>query len=174
MEGTKPSWSAYKAVRPAEEGEVRDFIMRGHKIWSLFIESIPELDTVQHLSESEALPKAFRSSKGGDFLFRAIALPMIMRCLRRAQTFGMKEHSFLKRFAKLPRALNKEPWLGVLWDGSNMTIGEKNIKMADNLILWMVNCDPQETKLQPVTLKRQLAVLLHKPATECRLPPKVG
>lgn len=122
MEGNKPSWQAYKAVRPTKETEVQDFIDRGHKIWDRLIDTIPELRRVENLKASEPLPKAYRSAKGGDLLFRAIALPMIMRCLRQAQRFGMKEQSFLKRLAKMPRSLNKEPWLGVLWDGSNMII----------------------------------------------------
>lgn len=73
----------------------------------------------------------------------------------------------------MPRSLNKEPWLGVVWDGSNMIIGEKNIKMADSLILWMVNCDPQESKIQSAALRKQLGILLNKPPDECRLPPKI-
>lgn len=173
MEGNKASWQAFKAVRPGKENEVQAFINRGHEIWNLLLDSIPELQKVQNLSSSKSLPKAYRSTEGGDLLFRAIALPMLMRCLRRAQSFGMKEQVFIKRFAKIPRALNKNPWLGVLWDGGNMVIGEKNIKMADGLILWMVNCDPQESKIQPMTLKKQLATLLNKPADKCSLPPKI-
>jgi DNA sulfur modification protein DndB len=166
-------WKSYKAVRPANESEVQDFIQKGHKFWDRLIDSIPELQRVQDLLPSESLPGGYRSTKGGDLLFRAIAFPMITRCLRRAETFGMKEAVFIKRLAKIHRMLNKTPWLGVLWDGSNMMISEKNIKMADGLILWMVNCDPKEIKIKSTVLKKQLGSVLNRPADNCRLPPKV-
>ncbi|NOS76984.1 MAG: DGQHR domain-containing protein [Nitrospira sp.] len=166
-------WKAYKAVRPASESEVQDFIQKGHKIWDLLIDSIAELKRVRDLPPSASLPAGYRSTKGGDLLFRAIAIPMIARCLRRAETFGMKEKVFIKRFAKIPRVLHKTPWRGVLWDGSNMMISEKNIKLADGLILWMVNCDPTESKIKSAILKKQLGNILIKPADTCSLPPKV-
>ena len=73
---------------------------------------------------------------------------LITRCLRREVTLGMEEVVIIKRYAKIHRVLNKTPYLGVLQDGSNMMISEKNIKMADGLILWMVNCDPKEGSIK--------------------------
>lgn len=174
MEGKRANWLGFKTVRPTEEIVVQEFIKKGHNFWNLLIAAIPELRKVQNLVGEESLPKAYRSSKGGDLLFRAIAPPMIARCLRRAQTLGMKENTFIKRLAKMPRSLNKAPWLGVLWDGSNMIVGEKNQQVAESLVLWMVNCDPHERKYQSGDLKKRLGVLLNKPADECQLPVKLA
>jgi hypothetical protein len=86
----------------------------------------------------------------------------------------MNERLFIERFARIPRSLNEPPWLGVLWYGSNMIIGEKNQQAAEELILWMVNCDPNEREYNAADLKKRLAVLLNKPADECQLPAKLS
>lgn len=173
MQGKRAAWQLFKTVRPNDEATVQKFIMKGHSFWNAMIDAIPELKKVRDLDAAKPLPKKFRSTKGGDLLFRAIAPPMIVRCLRRALTFGMTEADFVKRFAKIPRSLTKSPWLGVLWDGSNMIIGEKNQQAAEHLILWMVNCDPQEKKIQADALRKRLAIILNKQPEECQLPAKI-
>jgi DNA sulfur modification protein DndB len=174
MQGKRANWLAFKTVRPNDEAVVQKFIARGHAFWNAMIRAIPELKQVQESDESKPLPKSYRSAKGGDLLFRAIAPPMIVRCLRRAATLGMEETVFIKRFSRIPRSLNKVPWLGVLWDGSNMIIGEKNQQLADSLILWMVDCDPEEKKIEAEALRKRLGVVLNKPAEQCQLPAKVA
>ncbi len=173
MQGKRTPWQAFKTVRPNDEVIVQQFITKGHDFWNAMIGAIPELKRVQDLDASKPLPKSYRSAKGGDLLFRAIAPPMIVRCLRRAATLGMKETVFIKRFSKISRSLNTFPWLGILWDGSNMVIGEKNQQVAECLILWMVDCDPEEKKIEAADLKKRLGVVLNKPPEECKLPAKV-
>jgi hypothetical protein len=169
----RAAWQTFKTVRPSTEAELQLFIQKGHQFWNQLVHAIPELQKIEKLTEAQPLPKKFRSQKGGDFLFRAIAPPMIARCLRRAETFGMDEALFIKRFAKIPRSLSKAPWLGILWDGTNMIIAEKNQQAAEALILWMVNCDPNERKYSAADLKRRLGVLMNKPAIDCQLPAKL-
>jgi hypothetical protein len=73
-------------------------------------------------------------------------------------------------FSKVPRFLNKPPWMGVVWDGSNMVIGEKNQNVAVGLILWMTNYDPNETKYGESDLTRKLTEILNKVPAEVVLP----
>lgn len=174
MQGKRATWVTFKTVRPNDEAVVQQFITKAHEFWNKMINAIPELKRVQDLDTSKPLPKSCRSEKGGDLLFRAIAPAMIVRCLKRAVTLGMEESVFIKRFSKIPRSLNKAPWLGVLWDGSNMVIGEKNQHVAESLILWMVDCDPGEKKYEAVGLKKRLGVVLNKPPEQCQLPAKVN
>jgi len=174
MQGKRAAWQTFKTVRPNDESVVQQFITKGNEFWNAMIGAIPELKRVRDMDASKPLPKSFRSEKGGDLLFRAIAPTMIVRCLKRAATLGMKEAVFIKRFSKIPRSLNKAPWLGVLWDGSNMIIGEKNQQVAESLILWMVDCDPDEKKIGTADLKRRLGVVLNKPPEQCLLPAKVN
>jgi DNA sulfur modification protein DndB len=174
MQGKRAAWQTFKTVRPTNESVVQQFIKKGHEFWKAMIGAVPELERVQDLDVSKPFPKSYRSARGGDLLFRAIAPPMIVRCLRRAATLGMEESVFIRRFSKIPRSLSKPPWLGVLWDGSNMVIGEKHQKLADCLILWMVDCDPEEKKIESADLKKRLGVVLNKPPEQCQLPAKVS
>jgi hypothetical protein len=173
MQGRAAAWIAFKAVRPNLEEVVTQFNIKATAFWDTLLKLIPELRKVRDLKPDELLPKQFRSPQGGDLLFRSIAPPMIVRALRQAKTMGLEEAVFMKRFAKVPRALNKAPWLGVLWDGANMIIGEKNLKLAEYLILWIVDCDPGERKYRATDLKTRLGVALNKPQEECVLPKKV-
>ena len=193
MRGVIGNWIYYVALLPFSEvssrikktEEIHSSVLlrqmiqraltpRSKTIWDTLAGAIPELQKVQDLDILKPLPESYRSAKGGDLLFRAIAPPMIVRCLRRAATLGMEEAVFIKRFSKIPRSLNKAPWLGLLWDGTNMIVGEKNQKLAESLILWMVNCDPGENKIQAAGLKKKLALVLNKASDQCQLPPKVS
>jgi DNA sulfur modification protein DndB len=174
MQGKRATWQNFKTVRPNDEGVVQQFITNGHQFWNALIDAIPALKRVQDLDASKPLPKSCRSQKGGDLLFRAIAPTMLVRCLKRAMALGMNESVFIKRFSKIPRSLSKSPWLGVLWDGSNMMIGEKNQQVAESLILWMVDCDPEEKKIKADDLKKRLGVVLNKPPEQCALPAKIS
>lgn len=172
MQGKREAWLAYKTVRPVED-DITRATSRVHAFWDSLVQLIPELKKVQDLDPKKPLPKSYRSEAGGDLLFRPIAPPMVAKCLRRAQDLGMDEKVFLSRFAKVPRALGKAPWLGVLWDGSNMITSEKSQQAAEKLILWMVNCDPDERKIKEDDIQQRLSALLNRPADRCVLPDKV-
>ena len=86
----------------------------------------------------------------------------------------MKDEVFLNGFRKIPRVLNKTPWIGVLWDGSNMVVAEKNIKTRRRLILWMVNCDPKESKIKSTVLRKKLSEVLTKNPEEVISPRKLA
>ena len=172
MEGARDSWKKFKTLRPRED-EVQQRLKKSHAFWNRLIEAIPTLQKIQELERDKPLSQKYRSIKGGDLLFRPIALPLIAKCLRRAQNMQMSEKTFIARLAKMPRSLAKIPWLGVLWDGSNMLISEKNRKLAEDLILWMVDCDPDERKYKSTILKNRLGEVLNKPVEKCRLPRKL-
>jgi hypothetical protein len=54
-----------------------------------------------------------------------------------------------------------------------MTIGKKNQKVADALLLWMINCDPDEKKYKKDVLTRWLAEVLNKSTGCVSLPAKL-
>jgi DNA sulfur modification protein DndB len=173
MDRSRSSWATFKTVRPAEEAVVPTYIGKAHKFWTLLANTIPELKSVESLEPGDPLASRLRSRKGGDLLFRPIGPPMIVRALKKAEKMGMNEEEFIKRFARIPRSLSKSPWFGLLWDGANMVTGDKNQKLAEDLILWMVNCDPLEKKIRTKDLKRRLGEVLNKEPEDCALPKKL-
>lgn len=170
MKGNKETWQAFKAVRPSTEAEVQGYVKKGYAFWDKLVEAVSELKGVQSLNADNPLPIGLRSSKGGDFLFRAIAFPILARCLKRAEILGINEDEFVRRFSQIPRTLSKSPWLGVIWDGSNMMIEKKNQSLAEGLILWITNCDPNGEYYPEEKLKKHLAEVLNKSITEISLP----
>jgi DNA sulfur modification protein DndB len=167
-------WDKFKRVRPSDDETVAAFIRKAHKFWNLLVKAIPQLQKVQRLKADESLPKSYRSTAGGDLLFRPITPPIIAACLVRAKQFGMTDEVFFKRFRRIPRALNKPPWMGVLWDGINMVVAEKNQELARRLILWMINCDPEESRIKSTDLRKKLSEVLTKNPEEVILPRKLA
>lgn len=174
MDAKRADWQAFKSVRPSDDDRVQFYIDKAHHFWDLLVGAIPELSNIQKLKPGKPLPRSLRGPDGGDLLFRPIAPPMIARCLRKAGTFGMDEETFISRFAKTPRRLNKHPWMHLLWDGMHMIVREKNRTIAEDIILWMVNCDPKESKIKELNIRKRLAVVTNQSFDECRLPHKVA
>jgi DNA sulfur modification protein DndB len=173
MDRDKQQWAAFKTIRPAKEDVIHSFVEKANRFWNSLVKAAPQLRRVQKLKPEALLPKSYRNNHGGDLLFRPIAPPIIASCLRRANGFGMSDDVFFSRFRRVPRLLNKPPWLGVLWDGVNMLVAEKNQELARRLILWMVSCDPKEAKFKSADLKRRLSEVLNKKTEEIVLPVRI-
>lgn len=174
MDRPRSLWANFKTVRPAEETVVQTYVSKAHSFWTLLADIIPELKNIESLDPGEPLPIRLRSRRGGDLLFRPIGPPMLARALKKAEKMGMKEERFMKRFSRIPRTLGGRPWLGLLWDGANMITADKNQKLTEDLILWMVDADPLEKKVRARDLRRRLGEVLNKPAEDCGLPKKLS
>lgn len=163
-------WERFRSLRPPEE-LVESFAKRGHRLWDTLVDCIPELQLVLELRSDQNLPSGYRSERdGGDLLFRPIFPPIIARCLRVAERNGMTEKMFIRKLAKVPRALNKPPWLGLLWDG-NMITRSKNQRLAEALILWVVGA---KSRYDAAYLKLKFAEILSKRREEIVLPERVS
>ena len=136
------------------------------------VEWIPELQLVINMGQEDKLPDSLRSLHGGDLFFRPILPAILTRTLKKAIGFGMSEDTFLFRFSQIPRELSNPPWRGILWDGAMVTRA-KNQNIAERLILWMVNADPQEKKIKAQKLRQDIADLQDKPIEDIQLPEKV-
>lgn len=167
----KNGWKNFKLVRPKEE-IVQQYISKAMHFWDKLVDSLPELQFVVNMKPGDELPNSYRGEHGGDLLFRPILPLMLTKTLRVAIDNGMDENTFLSRFSKIPRELCNLPWRGVLWDGAMIT-REKNQRIGEHIILWMVDADPHEKKLKPSTLRQDIANLHDKPIEDIQLPEKV-
>jgi DNA sulfur modification protein DndB len=174
MTGSRSAWLQFKSVRPTDETVIADYVNKANHFWNSLIRAVPPLKRVQTLHPQEPLPRAYRSSRGGDMIFRPIMPPIIATCLRQATGAGMSETVFFRRFRKIPRNLNRSPWLGVLWDGANMLVAEKNQELAKRLILWMVNADPSERRITANDLRKRLGEVLSTEPQQVDLPVKIA
>ena len=167
----KRGWKKFKLVRPDEE-VVKQYISRASRFWDKLVKGLPELQFVANMKPGDELPDEFRSASGGNLLFRPI-LPLILtKALKKAIALGTSEDTFFSRFCQIPKELNRLPWRGVLWTDSMVTRSQ-NQNIAERLILWMVNADPQGTKINELTLRQDIANLQDKPIKEIQLPEKI-
>ena len=167
----KRGWKKFKLMRP-DENAVKQYVSRASRFWDNLVEQLSELQFVVNMKPDDELPDKFRSVYGGNLLFRPI-LPLILtKALKNAMALGMSEDAFLSRFCRIPKELNRPPWRGVLWTDSMVTRA-KNQNIAERLILWMVNADPQEKKIKARTLCQDIAALQDKQIADIQLPEKV-
>ena len=167
----KNKWKKFKLVRPSED-LVEQYISKASRFWDQLVEWIPELQFVVNMGQEDKLPDSLRSLHGGDLFFRPILPTILTRTLKKAVGFGMSENIFLFRFSQIPRELSNPPWRGILWDGAMVT-RTKNQNIAERLILWMVNADPQEKKIETQKLRQDIAELQDKLIEDIQLPEKV-
>jgi len=164
-------WKKFKLIRPGED-VVEHYVFRAFQFWDKLVKLIPELQFVVKMGQEDELPDSFRGGHGGDLLFRPILPLMLTKTLKAAISLGMSEDTFLSRFRKIPRKLNCPPWRGILWAGTMVTRA-KNKSIAERLILWMVDADPQEKKIKVFSLRQEIAELQDKPIEDIQLPDKV-
>ena len=167
----KREWKKFKLVRP-DEDLVEQYVSRASQFWDKLVKWIPELQVVVNMSSDARLPDSFRGAHGGDLFFRPILPVILTKTLKSAIDLGMSEDTFLSRFSQIPRELNRPPWRGVLWTGTMVTRA-KNQNIAERLILWMVNADPQEKKIKARALRQDIANLQDKPIEDIQLPERV-
>ena len=167
----KNKWKKFKLVRPSED-LVEQYVSRASQFWDQLVEWIPELQFVVNMGQEDKLPDSLRSLHGGDLFFRPILPAILTRTLKKAIGFGMSEDTFLSRFIQIPRELSNPPWRGILWDGTMVTRA-KNQSIAERLILWMVDADPEEQKIKARLIRQDIADLQDKLVADIQLPEKI-
>ena len=167
----KNKWKKFKLVRPSEDF-VEQYVSKASRFWDQLVEWIPELQFVVNMGQEDKLPDSLRSLHGGDLFFRPILPVILTRTLKKAIGFGMSEDTFLFRFSQIPRELSNPPWRGILWTGTMVTRA-KNQNIAERLILWLVNADPQEKKIKAQKLRQDIADLQDKLIEDIQLPEKI-
>ena len=168
---SKKGWKEFKLMCPPKD-VVEQYVARANQFCDKLVKRIPELQFVVNMKSEDKLPDSFRGAHGGDLLFRPILPLMLTKTLKDAIGLGMSEDTFLSRFSQIPRELDGSPWRGVLWTGTMVT-RSKNQNIAERLILWMVNADPQEKKIKARPLRQDIADLQDKPIEDIQLPEKV-
>ena len=167
----KREWKEFKLVRPSQD-LVEQYVSRASWFWDELVKRIPELQFVVNMGPEDKLPDLFRGAHGGDLFFRPILPVILAKTLKNAIGLGMNEDTFLSRFSQIPRDLSRPPWRGILWTGTMVTRA-KNQNIAERLILWMVDADPQEKKIKALKLRQDIADLQDKPIEDIQLPKKI-
>lgn len=138
-EGIKgKSYAKYKLYRPKEE-KIEE--LKRH-VFGIFEDFVKQTDVIREYLQAPEKTRAlkFRSSEGGNLLFRPIALTEYFEaayqlCYRgRADTYGRA--FFLLNTVKMD--ISEKPWLGLIWDGEKIINGVPKT-LIRSLLLFMAD-----------------------------------
>lgn len=128
--------SALQRVRPSDE-QLKAYFKLAESYFSLLSKKVDELDQFFGAADTEAIVKKSRSSNGGSVFFRPIGQEIFAKIVARL-TADMSLEEAVALAAKLPRALNKPPYVGLMWDLSTRTITNAHKVTLREILLYMV------------------------------------
>lgn len=140
-------YTEYKLYRPKEEkiAEIQEYV------WGIFDSFVKETTVIQQYLRRTGQLKAaqFRNPQGGDLLFRPIALTEYFEVAYQLYSRKVVD-TYKKAFSILNTVetdISKKPWLGVIWDGTNIISGvPKTIIRFLLLFLANENCLTKKEK----------------------------
>ena len=91
------------------------------------------------MQKNEDYAKEYRSSLGGNLLFRPIGLiEFVKASYYISERDGISLEEALQRLNKVPVDIANRPWKGIVWDGKKI-ITRVNLKLLNFLILFTEN-----------------------------------
>ena len=169
----QPSWKDYKRWRPPDP-RVEEFYGEATEFWDALCHNFASLKELRDSSPKENVAGKYRSTEGGDLLFRPVGLMLIGRVfadLRSSAGLGITET--INLIGRCPTNLASYPWLGLLWDNTNrrMLTTKENQKVARQLLFYALGGDlsrrPFKTSLE--NLKKELSGILKQQSSNVQI-----
>lgn len=169
----QPSWRDYKRWRPPDP-RVEEFYGEATEFWDALCHNFASLKELRDSSPKENVAGKYRSTEGGDLLFRPVGLMLIGRVfadLRSSAGLGITET--INLIGRSPTNLASYPWLGLLWDNTNrrMLTTKENQKVARQLLFYALGGDlsrrPFKTSLE--NLKKELSGILKQQSSNVQI-----
>ena len=107
-------------IRP-EDKELDAYFDYSRSYFNHLRQNFEELEEFFSASRAGDVVKKYRGSQGGNALFRPLGLEIYTRIIARLTT-GMSLASAVRVVSRLPRYLDEEPLVGLMWDQSNRII----------------------------------------------------
>jgi DNA sulfur modification protein DndB len=154
--------------RPDDEvlDEYKDFAI---KYFTLLSKVFKPLKTIFDSKNSEMIIPQYRNKSGGHIIFRPIGLEIITRVIVALFRKNNSLEDSIKKVSKLPYKIEEKPFRFVVWDPRRKTIITKGKKLAQDLLLYILN----EFIGNKNELKQRYADALGKPLEEIELPRQV-
>jgi len=91
--------------------------------WTILVENVPTIKEYIELEEEHVVDKNYRSSEGGNLLFRPIALSQFIRgIILYKNRKGLELDEACKCLGKIPMIIQEKPWKNFLWLDERKTI----------------------------------------------------
>lgn len=112
----------YLRFRPSDE-EVEVMVGKMSTFWTTLAENVPVITEYIHLNEENIAEKNYRSTEGGNLLFRPIALSQFVRgIILYKNRKGIELTEACKSLGKIPMCIQEKPWKNFLWLDERKTI----------------------------------------------------
>ena len=167
-------WSEYKRWRPPES-EVDALFQKATQFWDRLCRQFLPLKELRDSSPKDEVAGNYRSPHGGNLLFRPVGLLLVARVAADLRfIMGMSDAAAARAVGLMPGNLSEEPWLGLLWDGTNerMLTAKENQTVARRLLYNALGGDlakyPYKTTSE--NLRKELAGILRRNISKVTLP----
>ena len=135
--GLKKRKADLQKIRP-EDDELDTYFDYSKSYFDRLRQNFDELERFFAASTTEGIVSNYRGSHGGNALFRPIGLEIYTRIVARLTT-SMSLGQAVKLASMLPRDLDEEPYVGLMWDQSNRTILNGHKVTLREILCYMIN-----------------------------------
>ena len=129
------------------DSELELYYAFSKKIFLKMRKQFEELEAFFSAVDTGPVVKKYRGDHGGSALFRPIGLELFSRIISRLSA-EMSLSEAVKLAAKLPTALDSEPFEGLMWDSGSRTISNSHKVTLREILLYMLG----KTKFTKETL----------------------
>ena len=165
------SWHNFKKFRP-NPSIVSQYYNRAAKFWDTMVEFFPPLKEFKETPSRKSVAGQYRSTSGGNLLFRPVGLEIVATVIREAINQGMTEKEAIERVSNISMDLANEPWVGLLWDKTNqrMLTAPTNKKVAKQVLFHSIGGNLSKMKIDIDDVWEEYAGLLNREKCEVKLP----
>jgi DNA sulfur modification protein DndB len=132
---------AFKAKR-ADDSTLEKIYKQQVEFWSTLAKKAPAVASALSAEAKDEACAVFRTSTGGNLLFRPAGQKAFARAVRVLMDRGTPLSTAVAQLASLPIELSHPPWVGVLWDGASKVMLTKHTVVAQNIFLHFVGEPP--------------------------------
>jgi len=172
IQGSKSAWKKFKRHHPGF-GKVEQLYQCASEFWEKFSCCFPPLKELKESSTEQKIAEKYRTTEGGNVLFRPIGLLMLVKVVRRLIDYNkLNLEQALERVSKVPMELSSEPWAHLIWNPLSKQIitASPNRRAAEKLLFYSVGGDLTVLKSDPNTLKKELADIKNEDSENITLP----
>lgn len=159
--GAKPrEWSKFKRYR-RPDNEIDENFEAAQTLFAALIDRFPELEEMASFPPGAEVAGKYRNREGGHLLFRPIGLFILVDALGVFLGEQISLEQALDRIARVPMALAKAPWVGLLWDSTNrrMITRSENRRAATQVLYYGAGGDLRRMNTTEAQVGEELAGL---------------
>lgn len=136
----KAQQEKFLLYRPSDD-EVQEFCDKISMFWDLFVENIDVIKQYVSIPEEKICENGYRSTNGGNLLFRPIALSQfVLAILEYKKRLNVSLQEAITKLGLIPMEISEKPWKNILWlEERNNINGRVRKKELMTLMLFLAN-----------------------------------